>query len=146
MPLKDLRYHRYVNEFLPQAADLQAFHLIANGDSSWLATMPIGVCKFSDTEFKFAFKGRLRIPLSELQALPVKTCKCRDRQHAQGIIDVHGDHLMTCRHIKGPDRIVLHDNVVRYLASLDRQARILSEVEPRGKYIAVSTKKTTQRD
>jgi hypothetical protein len=143
LPLKFRRYNSYINDILPTltTSDRQAFQLVVNGDSSWLSAMPIGVCKFNDVEFKLAFRGRLRIPLSELQGLPVKTCNCHTSQQTRGIIDNHGDHLMTCKYIKGPDRIVMHDNVVRFLATIDHKARILSEVEPRGKYIATSIKR-----
>jgi hypothetical protein len=120
------------------AATRQAFHCISTGDSSWLTALPKWDCKFSNAEFRISFLSRLRIPLPELLTLPVKRCKCQAMTNRHPEIDAHGDHLMTCNHIKGKERTILHDNIVRYLSSLDRQARIPTEVEPRGKYIAAS--------
>ena len=97
--------------------------------------MPVGECHLTDQEFAFAFRSRLRIPIPQLAVVSTMRCRCQ-AYGAQIQFDSHGDHLLTCKFVRGKERTLLHDKILTFLSSLDSAARIPTLTNPKGNYVA----------
>jgi hypothetical protein len=108
-----------------------SFDLQVAGDHRWLDVMPVGDCHLNDRVFLTSFRLRLHIPLPELSCLTSHWCRCRKVKY-----DQFGDHLLTCKFVRGKERTLLHDTIVQFLSSLDSAARIPSISNPKGPLVA----------
>jgi len=101
--------------------------------------MPVGECHLSDRDFGIAFRSRFRIALPDLHVLATVSCTCRPqgRDHK---FDPHGDHLLTCKFVRGKERTLLHDKINTFLASLNSAARIPTITDPKNNYVAQDNK------